>query len=84
TAAEAVVTGQESRIVGIGNPDRRGTMFFNLFNTDLGADWNLHTISAYDLPTMTGEIVYPDDPAMQQRMLQGLTSRHWIAHKERS
>ncbi|MDF2993064.1 MAG: hypothetical protein K0S37_3578 [Microbacterium sp.] len=84
TAAEAVVTGEDSRIVGIGNPDRRGTMFYNVFHTELGADWNLHTISAYDLPTMTGEVVYPDDPVTERKMLAGLTSRKWIAHKERA
>lgn len=83
TAAEAVATGRDSRIVGIGNPDRRGTMFFNLFTTDQGADWNLHTISAYDLPTMTGEHVY-DDPDIEAKMLDGLQSRLWIAHKERA
>lgn len=85
TAAEAVMTGEDSRILGIGNPDRRATPFFNLFtNEDLGRDWNLHTISAYELPTMTGEIVYPDDPDKQAGMLKGLTSKKWIAHKERA
>ena len=83
TASEAVTTAEESRIVGIGNPDRRGTMFFNIFNTALGADWNKHTISAYDLPTLTGEIVY-DDPVKQKNMLKGLTSLKWVAHKERA
>ncbi|MDL5351206.1 hypothetical protein [Microbacterium sp. zg-YB36] len=84
TAAEAVMTGQDSRILGIGNPDNRATPFYNLFTTDAGADWNLHTISAYELPTMTGEIVYPDDPQKQAGMLKGLTSKSWIAHKERA
>lgn len=84
TAAEAVMTGDESRILGIGNPDRRATPFYNLFTTDAGADWNLHTISAYELPSMTGEIVYPDDPEKQAGMLKGLTSKRWIAHKERA
>ena len=83
TAAEAVATGQESCIVTIGNPDRRGTEFHRLFSVaSLGKEWNLHTISAYDLPTMTGEIVY-DDPEKQKRMLAGLTSKDWIEHKER-
>src|SRR5690606_4132738 len=56
TAAEAVLTGQESRWVGIGNPDHRATPFHTLFSDKRqGAEWNLFTISAYDLPTMTGE-----------------------------
>lgn len=84
TAAEAVMTGEDSRILGIGNPDRRATPFYNLFNTQTGDDWNLHTISAYDLPTMTGELVYPGEPEKQAGMLKGLTSKLWIAHKERA
>ena len=84
TAAEAVMTGEDSRILGIGNPDRRATPFYNLFNGTTGADWNLHTISAYDLPTMTGEIVYPDEPEKQAAMLKGLTSKRWIAHTARA
>lgn len=84
TAAEAVATGQESRIVTIGNPDKRGTEFHRIFTSkEMLAEWNAHTISAYDLPTMTGEIVYPGEPEKQKRMLAGLTSRDWIEHKER-
>ena len=84
TAAEAVLTGQDSRWVGIGNPDRRATPFHTRFNDKQQAsEWNLFTISAYDLPTMTGEIVYPDEPDKQAAMLKGLTSAEWIAHKER-
>lgn len=85
TAAEAVLTGQDSRFAGIGNPDRRATPFYYLFNNpDSVEDWNLHTISAYDLPTITGENVYPDDPDKQKAMLKGLTSAEWIYHKERA
>lgn len=84
TAAEAVLTGQDSRWVGIGNPDRRATPFHKRFSDPKqAAEWNLFTISAYDLPTITGEVVYPDEPEKQQSMLKGLTSAKWIAHKER-
>lgn len=86
TAAEAIITGDPltSRFFGIGNPDHRGTEFHRMFtNPDVGVDWNLHTISAYDLPTLTGEIVYPD-PEKQKRMLtSGMTTRAWVEHKER-
>jgi hypothetical protein len=69
-AAEAVTTGTGNRIIAIGNPDTRGTHFFKLFNDkELAQDWKLHTISAFDLPTFTGEIVYPDDPVRQEAML---------------
>lgn len=85
TAAEAVLTGAESRFVGIGNPDRRGTPFHRLFTSPASAaDWNLYTISAYDLPTITGEVVYPDEPEKEARMLDGLTAAKWIYHKERA
>ncbi len=84
TAAEAVTTGEESRIAGIGNPDRRATPFYNVFNNaQVRDEWNLHTLSAYDLPTMTGEVVYPGDPKREAAMRGGLTSKKWIAHKER-
>ena len=84
TAIEALMTSGEARMAGFGNPDRRGTPFYDAFNDPVQAqEYDLHTISAYDLPTMTGEIVYPDDPQRQEMMLRGLTSRKWIEHKER-
>lgn len=85
TAIEALMTGGDSRMVGIGNPDRRGTPFYENFTIQEKArEYNLHTISAYDLPTITGEIVYPDDPEKQALMLKGLTSASWVFKQERS
>lgn len=84
TAIEALMTGGDSRMGGIGNPDRRATPFYNNFEiAEKAREFNLHTISAYDLPTITGEIVYPDDPEKQAFMLQGLTKAAWVFHKER-
>lgn len=84
TAIEALMTGGDSRFGGIGNPDRRGTSFYSNFEVaEKAREFNLHTISAYDLPTITGEIVYPDDPEKQAFMLQGLTKAAWVFHKER-
>lgn len=85
TAAEAVATGGTVQIVTIGNPDKRGTEFHRIFTVpNMMREWNLHTISAYDLPTMTGEIVYPGEPEKQAQMLNsGMTTREWIEHKER-
>lgn len=69
-AAEAVTTGTGNRIIVIGNPDKRGTHFFKIFtDKNLEQDWTRHTISAFDLPTFTGEIVYPDEPARQETMI---------------
>jgi hypothetical protein len=84
TAAEAVATGRDSKILAIGNPDRRGTEFHRIFtDPQLMQDWKLHTISAFDLPTFTGEVVYPDG-VEQERMLAGLTSVEWVEHKKRA
>lgn len=84
TAAEAVATGAGSRILAIGNPDRRGTEFHRIFtDPKISQDWSLHTISAFDLPTFTGEVVYPGEES-QARLLAGLTSVEWVDHKKRA
>ena len=84
TAAEAVATGADSRILAIGNPDRRGTEFHKIFTDPrLSQDWSLHTISAFDLPTFTGEVVY-QDAEQQEALLGGLTSVDWVEHKKRA
>ena len=84
TAIEALITSGGARMVGIGNPDRKATPFHHSFtNPDMAKEYNLHTISAYDLPSMTGEIVYPDNPEKQANMMKGLTGSDWICHKER-
>jgi hypothetical protein len=58
TAAEAVTTSADSRVLAIGNPDRRGTEFHRIFRED--ETWNKVAISAYDSPNFTGEYV-PED-----------------------
>jgi hypothetical protein len=84
TAAEAVATGSGSRILAIGNPDRRGTEFHRIFtDPQISQDWSLHTISAFDLPTFTDESVYPDE-VDQKNFLNGLTSVDWVDHKKRA
>jgi hypothetical protein len=55
TAAEAVTTSADSRVLAIGNPDRRGTEFHRIFRED--DTWNKIKISAYDSPNFTGEWV---------------------------
>lgn len=71
TAAEAVTTGPESREIAIGNPDNgRGSFFYQIFNDEETAKhWNPFTISSFDLPTFTGEVVYPDEPEKQRLLL---------------
>lgn len=84
TASEAVMTGADARFVGIGNPDNTGTYFQEIWtDPKLKEEWNRFTISAFDLPTLTGEVVYPGDPGMEERMRKSLTSREWVEHKQR-
>lgn len=84
TAAEAVLTGAEARLIAIGNPDDVGTEWHRYFREDrYKEEFNQFTISSYDLPTFTGEQVYPDDPEMEQRMLGSLTQVSWVEHKKR-
>lgn len=84
TAMEAVLTGKDARGVLIGNPDDVGTEWQRVFeDKKYDGEYNRHTISSFDLPTYTGEVVYPDDPDMQQRMLNSLTQVSWVEHKKR-
>ena len=84
TGMEAVMTGEYSKALIIGNPDRRGTEFHRIFTDPrLMADWNLQTISSFDLPTFTGEKVY-DDPIREENFLKSLTSQEWVEHKRRA
>lgn len=84
TAAEAVLTGADARFTGIGNPDDVGTEWYQIFTEKKYQDeYNLFSISSFELPTFTGEIVYPDDPEMQTRMLRSLTQVSWVEHKKR-
>jgi hypothetical protein len=88
TAAEAVMTGADSRFLGIGNPDNVGTMFHDIFKDDdkYAREYNRFTISSFDLPTLTGERVYPNTEygdKMEAQMQKALTSRDWVEHKQR-
>ena len=86
TAAEAVATGPESRHLFIGNPDNgRGSEFFRIFNEPgMEKDWKHFTIRAFDLPTFTGEIVYPNDPDKQEALLNsGMPDEAWVDNKRR-
>lgn len=85
TAMEAVTTGSGSRVAVYGNPDYPGAYWRRFWDKTKaeGQTWNTFNISAFDLPTMTGEIVYPDDPDINQRFLSAITSRDWIENKQK-
>lgn len=84
TAAEAVMTGARARFTGIGNPDDATGEFARFYrDKKYDGEYNRFTISSFDLPTFTGEVVYPDDPEMEKRMLESLTQVSWVEHKKR-
>lgn len=85
-AAEAVTTGAgDNKINVIGNPDKIGTYFQKIFeDEEITVDWTTNTISAFDLPTFTGEIVY-DDSELQRMMLEsGMIDPAWVDQKKRA
>lgn len=85
TAMEAVTTGADSRIVAIGNPDNAVSEFHRLYSDEkYASDWERFTISAFDLPTFTGEKVY-SDPVKQHALLNsGMTTPEWVDQKRRA
>jgi hypothetical protein len=50
---------------------------------DPNRHWKRFTISAYDLPSFTGEVVY-EDPAAQDKFVKRLTKPSWAAMMKRS
>lgn len=83
-AAEAVLTGQNSRGFFIGNPDHVGGPWQKLFTDPKYADdFNLFTLNYKDLPWYTGEVVYADDPEMERQFTDNLTTRDWVEQKRR-
>lgn len=57
TAARALTTGEDCRILAIGNPDDPDSEFAKVCASD---KWNVITISAFDTPNFTGEPVPPE------------------------
>lgn len=84
TAAEAVLTGSGSRLIAIGNPDNPSAEWLRYFTDKrYESEFNRFTLSAFDLPTFTGEQVY-DDPDLERQMLGALTQVSWVEHKKRT
>lgn len=84
TAAEAVLTGSGSRLIAIGNPDNPSAEWLRYFTDKrYEREFNRFTLSAFDLPTFTGEKVY-DDPKQEAQMLGALTQVSWVDHKKRT
>lgn len=83
-AIDKLMTSGDSRMAGIGNPDSRGTPFHERFTDErLMAEYQLHTITAYDTPNLTGEVVYKDDPEKERLLRKGLVSATFVYDMER-
>lgn len=77
-AANAVTTNKNVRILAIGNPDTLNTGFHRRFlDPDKFREWNPITIAAADSPNFTGEVIYPNDPAMDERVKSLLVQVEW-------
>ena len=74
TAAEAIATNANCRILAIGNPDDPNTEFGAVCKP--GSGYNVITISAFDTPNFTGEEV-PED------LRHLLVSPEWVDDKRR-
>ncbi len=83
-AIDKLMTSGDSRMAGIGNPDDNGTPFQDRYTDErLMREYQLHTISAYDTPNLTGEVVYPDDPEKERMLRSGLVAASWVYDMER-
>ena len=74
TAADALATGPDCRIIAIGNPDNPASHFRRVCTP--GSGWHQLAISAFDSPNLTGEEV-PED------MSAALVGREWVEEKAR-
>ena len=88
TGAEAITTSADDRQLTTGNPDDPATEFGKIFD-ELGGQWNLITVSAFDTPNFTGEAdelreKYKDNPAklaQVEAMLRGLPQPETVAEQ---
>lgn len=74
-AADSLIANDDSRFLVIGNPDDPTTEFAEICKP--GSGWNVITVSAFDTPNFTGEVI-PDD---LRPLLVGKT---WVEEKRRS
>lgn len=81
--ANAVTTNEHARILAIGNPDKLNTAFHDRFrDREKYRDWNTISISAYDSPNLTGEVIHPD-PEKDRAIKSHLVQRKWVEMMER-
>lgn len=77
TAIDTITTGENCRILAIGNPDDPGSHFAKVCTRD--ETWNTIRISVLDSPNFTGEI-----SEMPREARELLTTPEWVEDKRRS
>lgn len=81
--ANAVTTNEYANILAIGNPDRLGTAFHARFrDREKYKDWTTISISAYESPNLTGEVIHPD-PEKDKQIKSHLVQKNWVEMMER-
>lgn len=81
--ANAVTTNEHAKILAIGNPDALHTPFYHRFtDREKYRDWDTFTISAYESPALTGEVIHPD-PERDREIKSMLVQRKWVEMMER-
>lgn len=81
--ANAVTTNEFAGILAIGNPDSLNTAFHRRFqDRERFRDWNTISISAYESPNLTGEIIHPD-PEKDRKIKSHLVQKDWVEMMER-
>lgn len=81
--ANAVTTNEHAHILAIGNPDSLNTAFHARFtNRDRYRDWEVFSISAYESPNLTGEVIHPD-PEIDKSIKSHLVQKSWVEMMER-
>jgi AAA domain len=73
-AAISMATGENNRIIAIGNPDDPSSYFAKVCRP--GSDWNVIQISVFDSPNFTGEEVTDD-------ARRKLTQQSWVDFMEK-
>lgn len=81
--ANAVTTNEHAHILAIGNPDSLHTAFHARFTQrERYVDWNPISVSAYDSPNLTGEVIHPD-PIEDAKIKSHLVQKKWVEMMER-
>lgn len=81
--ANAVTTNEHAHILAIGNPDSLHTAFHRRFqDRERFRDWNPISISAYESPNLTGEVIHPD-PVKDASIKSHLVQKDWVEMMER-